>query len=282
MGQPADILKMLPPPPDLRHAVLAFVHRRDEHGGSVVVELPETRPSIQLFLADQYWLRTADDETSWRPAPRLALWGPRLNWGYGYVKPKVNVFAFALTPFAVRALTGRPSGDFIDDVVALDRLNKPLAEALTRVAALKSFESRAAAAANTLRRLLPPVLGTPAADPLDALVKAKPCTIPKAAALMRLSERQYRRVFRDLYGVPPKLYQRALRLDRALRSLHPQPWEAHRDEEVIDYADQSHMIKEFLALTGLTPNAYVRNKRRHGDRLLRTVTVEGVAPPPLG
>jgi hypothetical protein len=39
--------------------------------------------------------------------------------------------------------------------------------------------------------------------------------------------------------------------------------------------------QEFPALTGLTPNAYVRNKRRHGDRLLRTVAVEGSAPPPI-
>jgi AraC-like DNA-binding protein len=280
MGQSADILKTLAPPPDLRHLVLTFVHRRDERGGSVVVELPETRASIQLFLADQYWLREAKDERSWHAAPRLGLWGPRLNWGYGYVKAKVNVFAFGLTPFGVQAITGRPSGDFIDDVVNLADVNKPLAKAFQKLAALKTFEARAAAAATALRTLLPPASKAPQLpDPLATLVKANPCTIRKSAAKMALSERQYRRVFRDLYGVPPKLYQRALRLDRALRSLHPQPWEPHRDEEPVDYADQSHMIKEFLALTGLTPNAYVRNKRRHGDKLLRTVAIEGIAPP---
>ena len=281
-GQAADILKSLPPPPDLRHAVLKFVHRRDNHGGSVVVELPETRPSIQLFLADQYWLRDAKDERGWQPVPRLALWGPRLNWGYGFVKANVNVFAVGLTPRAVQALTGgRSCGDFIDSVVAIADLNQPLAAALENVAKHKTFEARAAVAAAALRPHLWAEPKIPLPDPLDALLKAHPCTIPKAAARMRLSERQYRRIFRGVYGVQPKLYQRALRLDRALRSLHPQPWEPHRDEEAIDYADQSHMIKEFLALTGLTPSAYVRNKRRHGDQLLRTVAVEGVAPPPV-
>lgn len=277
-----DTLKTLDPPPDLRHAVLKFVHRRDNHGGSVVVELPETRPSIQLFLGDQYWLRAAHDERSWKPVPRLALWGPRLNWCYGYVGAKVNVFAFGLAPRALQAIAGgRTCGDFIDGVVALADLNKPLAAALETVAKLKTFEARAAAAAEALRPHLWTEPKLPQPDPLDALIKAHPCTIPKAAARMRLSERQYRRIFRVVYGVQPKLYQRALRLDRALRSLHPQPWEAHRDEEPIDYADQSHMIKEFLSLTGLTPNTYVRNKRQHGDQLLRTVAVEGVPPPPF-
>jgi AraC-like DNA-binding protein len=48
-----------------------------------------------------------------------------------------------------------------------------------------------------------------------------------------------------------------------------------------DFADQAHMIREFKALTGVTPGAYVRSKRQHNDPTLRSVVAEGIAPPPL-
>jgi AraC-like DNA-binding protein len=281
MAKQVDTLMTIAPPADLRHAVLTFVHRRDRHGGSVVVELPETRVSIQVFLADQYWLRPAHDPKGWRRVPRIGLWGPRLNWGYGFVGADVDVFAIGLTTQAVKALTGQPSGTFIDRVEPLAKLNAGLSRALEDIVARHTtFEVRANAAAAALRATVPHPKPPHQSDPLSALIETEKLSIGDAARCLRLSERQYRRVFQAHYGVAPKLYQRALRLDRALRSLHPRPWEPHRDEEEIDYADQSHMIKEFQALTGLTPSSYVRNKRRHGDQLLRTVAVDGIAPPP--
>ena len=39
------------------------------------------------------------------------------------------------------------------------------------------------------------------------------------------------------------------------------------------------MIREFKALTGMTPGAYVRSKRTHGDATIRSVIAEGIAPP---
>lgn len=256
--------------------------RRNGRGGAVVVELPETRSSIQMFLADSYWLRERG-ATRWRRVPADGLWGPRLNWGYGYGEPHIEVFALALTPQGVKTLTGRSPAAFIDDVAPLGALNAPLADALRKIVAMHAtFAARAAAAFDALRSLLP-VEDKPARiiDALEAIAAAEHCSISKAATRLKLSERQFRRLFREQYGVAPKLYQRALRLDRALRSLHPRPWEANRPDESIDYADQSHMIREFLALTGLTPQTYVRNKRRSGDPLLRSVAVDGIAPPPL-
>ncbi|MEQ1865840.1 MAG: AraC family transcriptional regulator [Micropepsaceae bacterium] len=281
MGRDTDILEQILAPKDLRPWILTAVHRRDDRGGSVVVELPEVRPSIQIFLADDYWLRTARDPQGWRRAPRVGLWGPRLNWGYGYAKARIEVFAIGLTPQGVRALTDQSVGALIDRVAGLSDLNARLASALVRIATTHAtLPARAGAAFLLLRSLLPqqpPV--SRIGDVLQAMAAQEHCSISRAAAQLDLSDRQFRRLFRTQYGVAPKLYQRALRLDRALRALHPQPWEKHRAGETIDYADQSHMIREFLSLTGLTPQSYIRNKRRHGDKLLRTVIVEGIAPP---
>src|SRR4249919_3928093 len=69
-------------PPDARVApwLFGFAHRYDAKCGDVVFELPELRPTIQIMLADDYWLRDRDDRASWAPVPRIALWGPRLTW----------------------------------------------------------------------------------------------------------------------------------------------------------------------------------------------------------
>ena len=65
-----------------------------------------------------------------------------------------------------------------------------------------------------------------------------------------------------------------------IRSLHDAPWEADAWADApIAFADQPHAIREFRALTGLTPRAYVRAKRS-GDATLRSVSGEPSAPPP--
>ena len=71
-----------------------------------------------------------------------------------------------------------------------------------------------------------------------------------------------------------------LRVDRMIRSLHDAPWEADAWADApIAFADQPHAIREFRALTGLTPRAYVRAKRS-GDATLRSVSGDPSAPPP--
>ena len=65
MSDTSDVLEQIPAPKALRHSVLSAVSRRNERGGAVVVELPETRSSIQMFLADAYWLRERE-AASWR------------------------------------------------------------------------------------------------------------------------------------------------------------------------------------------------------------------------
>jgi AraC-like DNA-binding protein len=106
--------------------------------------------------------------------------------------------------------------------------------------------------------------------------------VAAAAEAAGLSERQFRRLFRARYGVAPKRYQRAVRVDRMLRQIHPRPWEADAHaERPIAFADQPHAIREFRALTGLTPGQYVRAKAQ-GDATLRSVYAPDVQPPDEG
>jgi AraC-like DNA-binding protein len=71
--------------------------------------------------------------------------------------------------------------------------------------------------------------------------------------------------FRDHLGAPPKQIERVLRLQRAIQRLgerRPPRWAAIALES--GYFDQSHMIREFHALAGCTPEEYVSLQLAHG------------------
>ncbi|NUP08953.1 MAG: AraC family transcriptional regulator [Polyangiaceae bacterium] len=72
------------------------------------------------------------------------------------------------------------------------------------------------------------------------------------------SERQLRRAFDDVVGLSPKQYLRIVRFRRALAAARRKPrtsWCAIAANT--GYFDQAHLIADFRALTGKTPNALV-------------------------
>lgn len=267
------------PPPDLGPWVQAFVHRDERPEAQVVRLLPEPRMSIQVMAASPYWLRARDREAAWRQLPPVALWGPRHTWAYGYAEGHVQAFGVVLTASGFAALVGRPASGLLDEVAALAGVQPALSAALEPPGA-GGLEPWLAGAVPALRLAFadaPP--DDPLAGVLDLLATAESDMVAAAARAAGLSERQFRRVFRDRHGVSPKRYQRAVRVDRMIRQLHARPWEidGHADHPIA-FADQPHAIREFKALTGLTPQQYVRAKAR-GDAAMRSVAAPGVPGP---
>lgn len=265
--------------------VSGFVHRDDASGGRVVHELPELRPSIQLMLGDPYWLRERKPSSQWRPAPRIGVWGPRYEWGYGFAKRCVKVFAIALTPTGVAALTGAPVRDLANQVAPLDAFNTRLAQALDP-AEQETFEQWRLRVSQCLLQTFDGEsnhrVGHRLDDAIHTLATNPGGAIRLAASRAGLSERQFRRLFSATFGISPKHYQQLLRVDRMLRQLHPAPWEtdAFAPDASIPFADQPHATREFRRVTGLTPSAYLRSKRNSGDRVLRSATAQGIVQPP--
>ncbi|MEZ5958084.1 MAG: AraC family transcriptional regulator [Hyphomonadaceae bacterium] len=145
--------------------------------------------------------------------------------------------------------------------------------------ASETFEAWRTRAAIVLRAFFQESEPDPLAPTLDILATVESGAVSRAAAAANLSSRQYRRVFADLYGVAPKVYQRAVRVDRTIRQLHDMPWEADPHAETpVAYADQPHATREFRSMTGLTPREYVRAKRL-GGLTLRSVPTNDIAPP---
>ena len=81
-----------------------------------------------------------------------------------------------------------------------------------------------------------------------------------------LSRKQFQRVFSEYVGANPKEFARTIRFQRALHILETAP-----DTTLVElayecgYFDQSHLIKEFKALSGYTPGEYLAACPPHSD-----------------
>lgn len=281
---PADArgaLTVAPPPLDLRQAVTGFIRRIDPDCGGVVRILPDVRISLQVQAADPYWIGEQEAGRDWRIVPRVSLWGPRHTWGWGYAQRDISAFAVSLTTAGAAALIRAPTSTLVNETLPVADLEPALSVALD-ARPDEEFDAWIARATQALREAFRnrPLARDPVAESLPILAVADGDVTAQAAAACGLSERHYRRVFRQFHGASPKLYQRLLRVDRKLRELHARPWETDPWEDVpIPFADQPHLIREFQALTGMTPRAYARAKAA-GDATLRSVSHLPTAPSP--
>ncbi len=87
-----------------------------------------------------------------------------------------------------------------------------------------------------------------------------------AAAALGITPRHLRRVVVETTGVGPKYHQRVSRLDRVVARADADPaprWSRLALEA--GFCDQAHLNREVRALTGLTPVALHRERRRQVD-----------------
>lgn len=267
-------------PADLSAWISAAVVRDEAVDGSVVRLLPEPRMSIQVRVGDPYWIRERGPDQDWQQLAEVSLWGPRQHWAWGHVARRACVFALALTPAGFAAVFRRPASALVDRVADLAELDPALAHALAPRG--DGFSAWCPRAFEALRaRRAAETAGHTSLEPAyPILASTDGAAVPHAAAACGLSERQFRRRFAADHGFSPKTWQRMSRVDRMLRQLHAEPWEPDGYGDLpIPFADQPHALREFRALTGMTPLDYVRAKRS-GDATLRSVRVPGAPAPP--
>lgn len=87
------------------------------------------------------------------------------------------------------------------------------------------------------------------------------------------SERHIERIFLESIGLAPKQFGNTIRLHHFLKMSKQR--QAHETLSSISYAagytDQSHLIKEFRRLTGLTPKKYLNSTEKLAVNLVRTL-----------
>jgi AraC-like DNA-binding protein len=86
--------------------------------------------------------------------------------------------------------------------------------------------------------------------------------VPSMDALsnrLNMSQRQIERLYQLQVGLSPKYYSRLLRIDAARRALK-EPTHSLTDLGLsLGFYDQSHFIREFKTVIGMTPSAYVEH-----------------------
>ena len=183
--------------------------------------------------------------------------------GRGLVPAKeASIIGVHFKPGGAFPFLGLPAGDLSDTHVDLEtlwgssarQLREHLCEAKTSVARFKLLHEA------LLRRLSHSVenhYAVSAALEMFGNNEARP-TIREAAKYLGLSQRRFIQVFKAEVGLTPKLFSRIQRFQQTRtsiqRTLSPN-WAALALD--FGYFDQSHLIREFLEFSGLSPADYL-------------------------
>ncbi|WP_322783417.1 helix-turn-helix domain-containing protein [Fluoribacter dumoffii] len=91
----------------------------------------------------------------------------------------------------------------------------------------------------------------------NIITKPSQDTIWKLAQNYGISRRSLERHFQSLIGISPKRFMMTTRFQKALQEMREgKSWSVFSQE--LDYYDQSHFIKEFQQLTGMSPKNFLK------------------------
>jgi AraC-like DNA-binding protein len=163
-----------------------------------------------------------------------------------------------LRPGAAALLFGGSAAELAGTHTALGALwGSDAARALERLQEARTPEQRLEILEAILAARLPRVRGL---HPAVAMALERVAEMPRVAELVRASGYSHRRfveLFEDAVGLTPKRYARVLRLQRVLRRLASAPAVPLAELALGGgYGDQSHLSREVLEMTGLSPARY--------------------------
>jgi AraC-like DNA-binding protein len=246
---------------ELASCLIGYVGGEILDRGQMVRRVIPARPNcfIQIILEGRHWLYDLESRAHIE-APQVGLFGPLTHYRYDMeVTGKLRTFSARLQPAAAGELFEVDPVSLVDGVVAIDLPDGLLKE-------LRAAPDWAAMAEPVNRWLLSLGAGKCSSDPVAreaTRLRTLRGTVPiqELAESSGLSLRHFQRRFRKLTGLNPKHYARICRIGHAVhrKELEPDaPWTALAHEA--GYADQSHFIRDFKALTGTLPRDFLRGQ----------------------
>jgi AraC-like DNA-binding protein len=202
----------------------------------------------------------------WEQGTGAYVAGPDTGPVRAAARPGTVLAGVRFRPGAAGQVLGLPLHELRDLRVPLADLHAPLAGLPGAAGGLSPDTAPAAAAARlldlagrlTTRADLDHTVGAAAALLGDPAARAE-----EVAARVGLSERQFRRRVQAAVGYGPKTLQRVLRFQRFVRLLDAAvtPPDLADAAAWAGYADQPHLSRDCVALSGLTPAALARVRR---------------------
>jgi AraC-like DNA-binding protein len=187
----------------------------------------------------------------------------------------VDLFGVRFRPGGALPFLDAPLGELTDRRLLLDELWGRSAEQLEDACQPGPLESRAARAERALLdRLRHQGRGWErdvelVARAVALLRRARGGVgVREVAAALGIGERRLERGFNRVVGLSPKVLGRVLRLRQAVRQIDTRGGEAPAHWASVafgaGYADQSHLIREFKALAGVTPARFAAERQAVG------------------
>jgi len=246
---------------ELEPCLIGYVGGEIADRGEMARRVIPARPNcfVQIILEGRHWLYDLETRER-REAPRVGLFGPLTHYRYDMeIVGGLKTFSIRLQPAAAGGLFRVDPVTLVDNFVAID-LPGGLLDALLAApdwAAMIDPVERWLLSFQRERICRDPVARQ--ASRLRQLRGAVP--IQDLADAAGLSLRHFQRRFRQLTGLNPKHYARICRIGHAVHRKELEPdcaWTVLAHEA--GYADQSHFIRDFKALTGTLPRDFLRGQ----------------------
>jgi AraC-like DNA-binding protein len=219
-------------------------------------------------VGDAYEHRTVPNaaaELSCQVGGEPVVTGPRTGHALELLAPGTTIVGVRFRPGAAPALLGVPANALVDVSASAEDV-LPVGSLAERIAAAPS----AWEAARELEDFL--LARLPGASPPDALIAEavrrllwRPNEVTELTTALYISERQLRRRSAEAIGLAPKAVHRILRFQGFLALAHGrEPLGPDLAQLAADagYADQSHLARESLRLSGLSPRELLRESAR--------------------
>jgi AraC-like DNA-binding protein len=185
---------------------------------------------------------------------------------------KLSVFSIYFTPHGLSIFLDMPITEFYNQVVPLGFLMKKKAERLEdELQASNSFSTRVHAVEKFLLQRVQEYKikheFKRIQHAINIINKEKgQVRVDLLASECCLGKRQFERTFSKLVGTSPKQFLRVVRFQNAIhgKSINPAISLTQLAHEK-GYYDQSHMISDFISLSGLTPKQYFSDPGAFSD-----------------
>jgi AraC-like DNA-binding protein len=248
---------------ELRPFVEAYGIREAGFGTrQAYVPLPARRDCfLEFYLQGRYRIVTvATGAEHW--APRCVLVGPSTQRREDLrLSGSLQVFSIRFSPVGFRAMFGIPARLLRDRAMEAELvLGQEIVEMHEQLATAEPARWESVAEQYLLKRIRFLDVSTEsriAGRAAAAIQRSRGMvSVAAVAAESALSTRHLERAFQEQVGVSPKVFGRLLRLDHALE-LGESGSNWAEVASACGYFDQSHLVRDFRAMTGATPVEFV-------------------------
>lgn len=268
------LLKEFIPPPELKEFVRLFriVHFVFGKNDPLPFKAYPPRPEhcLAFFPYDREQLEISNSSTKIENIP-VILYGQPLQVTNRFVGREFLVFQIIFQPGALYRLTGIPAEKFTDNYIDAETVfSSSLREVNEQLFHARSYEAMLQTGHSFVKALIKKVKKEQhAVDDISRMLLRKDglLSIDWLAKESSLSTRQFERKFKERTGIPPKLFARVIRFDKAflLKNRFPE-WDWLKIAIECDFYDYQHLAKTYKEFTELSPAAFQELENRSPER----------------